>query len=587
NTNEDATITINLSAMPNAGTAVTVSPICSSIGVLDLNTLLTGQDPGGSWLDSALQPVTSPINISTFIAGTYTYTYRVTNGCGSDERQVQFTVLPTPTLTSLNVTAATICIGNNGIINFNGMTDGVYTLNYDLGGVNPLANQQITVTIIGGIGNFTIPSALLSNSGITVISFTKITDNATNCFSLLGVTTNLLVKPLADITPANLSITNVCFGSPVIVNISGASGLSDGIYQFNYSIPGANPTGGTTVNVDIISGVGQFVLPASLFASSGTYTITIVGIVAVSSGGCTNPLENAAANFAINPIPDLLGATVTVQTTCPNFDSVATISGALNLNDGIYNIEYNLTGANTSGTVTATVTIAGGMGTLTIPAASLVNSGTTTITITSIVSTTTGCGGPLTTQGTATFEVIALAPPTLITDGNIFCDDNQPTVANLTANITGGQTVIWYNAPTGGTAYNETDLLVNGTIYYAAAVASSGCESTARLQVIADLTGCPDIIIPDGFSPNNDGINDTFVINNLPELYPNFKLEIYNRYGNLVYQGNINTPNWDGTTTEGGLKLGTNLLPTGVYFFIINFNDGNRAPLQDRVYLSR
>ena len=81
--------------------------------------------------------------------------------------------------------------------------------------------------------------------------------------------------------------------------------------------------------------------------------------------------------------------------------------------------------------------------------------------------------------------------------------------------------------------------------------------------VIADLTGCPDIIIPDGFSPNNDGINDTFVINNLPELYPNFKLEIYNRYGNLVYQGNINTPNWDGTTNVGGLNLGNNLLPVG------------------------
>ena len=102
-----------------------------------------------------------------------------------------------------------------------------------------------------------------------------------------------------------------------------------------------------------------------------------------------------------------------------------------------------------------------------------------------------------------------------------------------------------------------------------------------------DLTGCADIRIPDGFSPNNDGVNDTFEIDNLAELYPKFTLEIYNRYGNKVYQGDINTPNWDGTASEGGIKLGNNLLPTGVYFFIINFNDGSRKPLQDRVYLNR
>jgi gliding motility-associated-like protein len=151
----------------------------------------------------------------------------------------------------------------------------------------------------------------------------------------------------------------------------------------------------------------------------------------------------------------------------------------------------------------------------------------------------------------------------------------------------GGQTVIWYSAATGGTALPSTDLLVNGTTYYAAAVAASGCESATRLQVIANIKNCQEIKIPDGFSPNNDTINDTFVIGNLAELYPLFTLEIYNRYGNKVYQGNINTPNWDGTSSEGGLKLGDSLLPTGVYFFIINFNDGTREPLQDRVYLSR
>ncbi|WP_276975838.1 gliding motility-associated C-terminal domain-containing protein, partial [Flavobacterium filum] len=101
-----------------------------------------------------------------------------------------------------------------------------------------------------------------------------------------------------------------------------------------------------------------------------------------------------------------------------------------------------------------------------------------------------------------------------------------------------------------------------------------------------ELKDCTEIIIPDGFSPNNDGINDSFVIKNLRELYPNFTLEIFNRYGNILYKGNAASSDWDGTSDKG-IQIGGNKLPVGVYFFIINFNDGNRKPLQGRVYLSR
>ena len=64
-------------------------------------------------------------------------------------------------------------------------------------------------------------------------------------------------------------------------------------------------------------------------------------------------------------------------------------------------------------------------------------------------------------------------------------------------------------------------------------------------------------------------------------------MEIYNRYGNLIYKGDRNIPNWDGTTTVSGLNLGDKLLPTGVYFYILEFNDGTRKPVQGRVYLNR
>ncbi len=138
--------------------------------------------------------------------------------------------------------------------------------------------------------------------------------------------------------------------------------------------------------------------------------------------------------------------------------------------------------------------------------------------------------------------------------------------------------------------------LVSGTGVFNPAVDTAGvytytvtgtCTSVSSIVTVTVDT-CPitEIIIPDGFSPNGDGINDEFVIQNLSVLYPNYTLEIYNRYGNVLYKGNINTSNWNGKSTEG-LTIGDGLLPTGVYFFIIEFNDGARKPLQGRVYLSR
>jgi gliding motility-associated-like protein len=183
--------------------------------------------------------------------------------------------------------------------------------------------------------------------------------------------------------------------------------------------------------------------------------------------------------------------------------------------------------------------------------------------------------------------VVELGIPVLNSNGNSFCEDDNPTIAALSANIQGNINIVWFNAAVNGSSYATTDLLQDGATYYASFVTASGCESPTRLEVTVDLTVCDNILIPDGFSPNGDGINDEFVIENLPIVYPNFGLEIYNRYGNLLYKGNNNNQNWNGTTSENGFNLGSNLLPTGVYFYILNFNDGVRKPVQGRVYLSR
>ncbi|MDR7212057.1 HYR domain-containing protein [Flavobacterium piscis] len=76
-----------------------------------------------------------------------------------------------------------------------------------------------------------------------------------------------------------------------------------------------------------------------------------------------------------------------------------------------------------------------------------------------------------------------------------------------------------------------------------------------------------------GISPNNDGINEFWVIDKITE-YPNNKISIYNRWGDLVFQttGYNNTTNVFSGIANKRRNLGADELPEGTYFFEINPN---------------
>jgi gliding motility-associated-like protein len=256
------------------------------------------------------------------------------------------------------------------------------------------------------------------------------------------------------------------------------------------------------------------------------------------------------------------------------------------LPDGQYILTYSLTGVNES-EQSVTIEFSSGNSSFSIPADILLNIGTTTLSIVNLTGVNANCSAVLIKIFPVNFEVLDSITPSLIDEGNVFCIQDEPTIADLTNNIVGSNPITWYDAPTNGTPYSETTPLINNTTYYASALSANNCESSTRLEVTVVLEDCfEEIVIPDGFSPNGDGINDDFDIVNLRDLYPLFTLEIYNRYGNLLYKGNTNTPNWDGVSNKG-ITLGNSVVPTGVYFYILNFNDGNRNPIQGRVYLSR
>ncbi|NMH87549.1 gliding motility-associated C-terminal domain-containing protein [Flavivirga algicola] len=181
--------------------------------------------------------------------------------------------------------------------------------------------------------------------------------------------------------------------------------------------------------------------------------------------------------------------------------------------------------------------------------------------------------------------------PTLINTAIEYCINDGPTIIDLSLNITeynaSTDNIVWYDAATNGTVVSGNAILDHDNTYYAALVdATTGCESSVRLAVTTDLTACGKLILPDGFSPNGDGTNDTYDFDNLHILYPDFVIEIFNRYGNIVYKGNSNTPRFDGTSNQSR-TVGNGDLPVGVYYYIFYFNDGENKPEQGRLYLSR
>jgi len=85
-------------------------------------------------------------------------------------------------------------------------------------------------------------------------------------------------------------------------------------------------------------------------------------------------------------------------------------------------------------------------------------------------------------------------------------------------------------------------------------------------------------VIPNAFSPNGDGINDTWEIP-LLKTYPNCSVEVYSRYGQLVFKSIGYSKNWDGTFNNQALPIGT-------YYYIIKTSP-SANPLSGSVLVIR
>ncbi|WP_460925496.1 T9SS type B sorting domain-containing protein [Pontibacter brevis] len=91
---------------------------------------------------------------------------------------------------------------------------------------------------------------------------------------------------------------------------------------------------------------------------------------------------------------------------------------------------------------------------------------------------------------------------------------------------------------------------------------SFGCTT----EVSFSIESAVDIDIPNGFTPNGDGVNDLWAIKNLSTLHPNCRVTVYNRWGSPVFESKGYMQPWDGTYKG-------KMLPDGTYYCIIEFGD--------------
>ena len=118
-------------------------------------------------------------------------------------------------------------------------------------------------------------------------------------------------------------------------------------------------------------------------------------------------------------------------------------------------------------------------------------------------------------------------------------------------------------------------------------------QVTINVNADCVVLGCGNIIIHNAFSPNNDSFNEFFNIENIEDTacYPSNKVEIYNRWGVLVYE----TEAYDNSSrvfrgiSEGRATVRkSEELPTGTYFYVLEYvSDGKTIKKDGYLYLSR
>jgi len=134
-------------------------------------------------------------------------------------------------------------------------------------------------------------------------------------------------------------------------------------------------------------------------------------------------------------------------------------------------------------------------------------------------------------------------------------DDYRLEIVEQNQNIT-NVSWLYNNAEIG---QGNSIIITEEGVFTAVTTNSNGCQNSQEIDIVNSF--CK---IPKGVSANNDGDNDFFELSNLNVK----KLQIFNRYGMVVYTKNNYTNEWNGQSDNG------NEVPEGTYYYVVEQNSG-------------
>lgn len=565
------TFSIQVNPLPNVTATASPTDICSG----QTTTLSAAGADQYQWDANASSSTTSDVSVNPNTTTTYsvTGTYSLT-GC-SNSATIQVNVTTTPTV-NVASSQASVCAGSSA-----------------------------TLTL-SGASSYTVTDPPVSSNGTTVI-----TPTATTTYTITGNNGNCISQP-ETITLYYNPLPNVAANSQTICSGNTATLTATGADSYTWT-PGGMTATSVTVNPN----------SSTTYSIVGTNTLTGCSSSTITIDVTVN--ETPVANASANPGTVCSSGTVNLNGNSSVSGSTYTWStgnGVNTSNQNQQNISFSASGLNT-GNYTYTLTVSSPEGcissavTTTLQIISLPNSSfslsplsicqnsNASLTIDSPQSGTTynwDIGGSLINNsnpanipasitnipGTYTVTVISSIGTCTNSSTETLTVNTLPTISLINNNVTdcpGTDVHLDVSSPNSAYTYNwsyNNQSIGNGTgisvnsigntntgIYTVFVTDSLGC--VASTTAVVNTKNC-EIFIPEIFTPNGDGKNDTFVIKHI-EDYPNNNLKIFNRWGNLIYEKDGYNNEFDGHSNESD-ALGTGKLPVGTYYVVLEFNDG-------------
>lgn len=140
-----------------------------------------------------------------------------------------------------------------------------------------------------------------------------------------------------------------------------------------------------------------------------------------------------------------------------------------------------------------------------------------------------------------------------------------------TAAVTGGQLPITYQWNDENNQTTATAVGLPEEVYSVTVTDAIGCTLSFLVEVEPTI-GC--FFIAEAITPNGDGANDEWVIGGL-EFFPNSTVQVFNRWGQLLFESKGYPTRWDGTFKG-------NVLPVADYYFVITY-DQSKEPITGTV----